>query len=503
MAIQPLVFPFIPPRSASLNILTLLAMVVAGTSLGVVVHRGRRDRRRLKELSIQTASARDELRLVHDRVRRRDRRLGQLTAMLSQMRDGVLLLDGDGSIVRSNAAAWRLLQLAPGPTHVPLRYGEIIRYPAVRTAIADALAHRRSRSFDLTIDSPDRRSTVHLEGSIKPIESSNEWSLGEPESMPENPDDSAFLDGDPDGGAIAGADQYLFVVRDRTERQQIQAMRRDLVANLSHELKTPLAAIKGYAETIELALDDDVDAARHFMRQLNQQCRRMESMIADMLHLTRVQSSTDRLRIEPIDPGEIFDAALASCRVLAQGRQITLAIDQVCRDPVQSDREALLTILNNLLSNAIRYTPPGGHVRTGAAIDRQWLRIHVEDDGPGIPPEDQSRVFERFYRVRRIGRHDRRAGRNAGAGRNVGAGTEAATGDDRSGTGLGLSIVRTLTEALDGEVTLQSEPGRGCRFEVRVPVTGPTRLADSSSKLHPPNPAAGVGNPPSATKLGE
>ena len=354
--------------------------------------------------------------------------------MFSRLRDGVLWIDDRGGVVASNDAAAELLNLSPRTINAAPRAADVIRVPDIRDAIVDTMrtGHPNRFECDIAVDATHRS-----------------------------------IAGSTDALTIEDRRWTLVLIQDQTERFEMESLRRDLTANLSHELKTPLAAIKGYAETIDLAIEDDVDAARHFMNQLHDQCRRMENMIADMLQLTRVQSQEGELQIGPVALSSVLADAISTAEILAAQKQMTLQSRCGTDIEIQTDRESLLTILNNLIGNAVHYTPSGGQVIVDLDVHADQVRIVVEDNGVGIAAKDQAKVFQRFYRVQRIGRADRSGGPSRGG--------------VRSGTGLGLSIVQTLVQSLGGEVTLTSRLGQGSRFEVTLPIQSD---GSASSKLH-------------------
>ena len=441
-------------------------------------------RRRVGDERLRAEASLGKLRRLQSATRQRKRRLQQFSLMFSQMRDGVLLIDPDGNIIRCNPSAEQLLNLAGKLQSLPAPAAKLIRHPGLRDAIGSARLAGDVTQFDVESDDGDRVWFLEVtvsglsEDEIDAAVAANQWNhLADESAIFEHGDTDPIRPAspDPDVRDSSAAPRWVLVLlRDQSERYEMESMRRDLTANLSHELKTPLAAIKGYAETIDLAIDDDVAAAKHFMSQLHDQCRRMENMIADMLQLTRVQSQDGALQYGPVALQSTFDAAIAAAEILASQKQIELACEPLEDRVIQTDQEALLTILNNLIGNAVRYTPVGGRVTTGVRmVGDDQIVLHVEDNGVGIADEDQSRVFDRFYRVQRIGQPMRRGDDGVG-----GSGPST-----RSGTGLGLSIVRTLAKTLGGSVSIDSELGRGSRFEVTLPTASP--------KLHKQNAAAG------------
>ncbi len=224
-------------------------------------------------------------------------------------------------------------------------------------------------------------------------------------------------------------------------------MRRDFVANVSHELKTPLAGIKAYAETLREGAIHDQEHNIDFLRRIESQAERLEQLILDMLSLARVESGEQPFEMENIDVRTTVSDCLKRHAALAEAKHISLQVEPP-ESPlaVRADREGLRQILDNLLDNAIKYTPQAGRVTIRWRRDDELAVFEVEDTGIGIATSEQQRVFERFYRV------DRARSRELG------------------GTGLGLSIVKHLAQAFGGGVSLRSRPGHGSVFIVRLAV---------------------------------
>lgn len=346
----------------------------------------------------------------------------QAKSALSRMRDGVILLAASGNVLLINPSARRLLQIDPVVELRDRRITDLIRIPELSDAIKSAASGEGVRTALLE---------VPADGGIRPLR----------------------LVVTPFGNLLGT--RLLVSLRDETEARHIEEMRREFVANTSHELKTPLAAIKGYAETVELAIQDDPDAAKHFMRQINSECFRLERLIEDMMQLARAQSHGSVLSKSDFHLQDVVENALASYAPVAQAKSIQLIDENTYQASVHADREATLTIVNNLIGNAVRYTSRGGTVRVGCRDAGKYSSVYVHDTGIGISPGDQKRVFERFYRVdkkRQEGRSDS---------------NDPFSSD--GGTGIGLAIVKALTEALNGEVRLKSQPGQGSKFEVLLP----------------------------------
>ncbi|GED99013.1 sensor histidine kinase [Gordonia crocea] len=237
---------------------------------------------------------------------------------------------------------------------------------------------------------------------------------------------------------------------DDTENVRVEATRRDFVANVSHELKTPVGAIALLAEAL-LESVGDPDSVRHFGSRVASESKRMGNLVTELIALSRLQGG-ETAEFEPVDVDGLIDEALAAVAVPAEAAGITLVGDERCGLFVYGDRPLLLTALTNLLSNAIAYSPAG----TTASVSRRvvepddeggvpMVSIGVTDRGIGIAPADQERVFERFFRV------DKARSRLTG------------------GTGLGLAIVKHIAANHSGSIALWSRPGTGSTFTLSIP----------------------------------
>ena len=249
-------------------------------------------------------------------------------------------------------------------------------------------------------------------------------------------------------------------LRDVTEAQLVEAMRREFIANVSHELKTPLAAIKGYAETVEDAIKEDPDAAFHFMRQIGTQCLRLEKLVAGMMQLAHAQAGKQYFEFGAVSVTECIQEAIMTNQPVAEQKGINLRFvnANMGEDVIAyADLNATVTIANNLISNAVRYTQPGGFVAVDVGVVDGYVRLAVKDNGVGIAPSEQERIFERFYRVSK-----RR---------------ETVDG----GTGIGLALVKNLAVTMAGEVRLSSQSGEGATFVVLLPVFDESLVTQDSS----------------------
>ena len=234
-----------------------------------------------------------------------------------------------------------------------------------------------------------------------------------------------------------------------TDLHALENMRRDFVANVSHELKTPLASIKAYAETLRLGAIDDKNKNLQFVSQIETQAELLNLQIQDLLEIARVESGSAAFNIEDVNINSLCRRSAEALQPQATQRKVELLLE-VSDEPLTAKAESngVTTIINNLISNAIHYTPAGGQVQVRTQHTGQWVEIEVTDTGIGISPEHQARVFERFYRV------------------------DQARSREEGGTGLGLAIVKHLTQAFQGQLELDSQIGKGSSFRVLLPAAG-------------------------------
>ncbi|MAI70968.1 MAG: PAS domain-containing sensor histidine kinase [Rhodopirellula sp.] len=344
------------------------------------------------------------------------RETSETIAAFSFMKDGVVVLSNDLKIELINPAARGLLSLDPDQKLVGRSFAEVIRLPKMTFRVQTALDSDKAQDF--VVD-------VQNELVVRPVDVRIDRIVHHSS-----------------GGLVIG-------LRDVTEAQRVEAMRREFIANISHELKTPLAAIKGYAETVEDAMQDDPDAAFHFMGQIRMQCVRLETLVADMMRLARAQSGKKNFVFGAVSVEECIQEALLTNQPIADQKGIELQIPNPGehRDEIAfADFDATVTIVNNLISNAVRYTPSGGTVVIELKRIDGFVKLIVRDNGVGISPSDQERIFERFYRVEKS--------------------RETIDG----GTGIGLALVKNLVVTMAGEVRVASTSGNGAAFEVLLPL---------------------------------
>ena len=349
------------------------------------------------------------LRAMHEEL---DRRFAELrrereetATLIETMADGVLAADARGEIVTLNTAARRLLG-----------YGAVERLPAlaelfhdkpVRALVDAILSGREAEPVDLALDN---RALLVAGRAL------------------------------PNGGA-------LLVIRDVTDLRRLETVRRDFVANVSHELKTPLTSIAGYAETLTAEVGAGTQSEQ-FAQTILSNARRMQRLVDDLLDLSRIESGRWQPTPQPVDIATLARETWAPFTDRARERRIDFTVTVAPPGDgatLAADPDALRQILTNLFDNALRYTPPGGRIVVAAGPTKGGTLLTVSDNGSGITGQHLPRVFERFYRA------------------------DPARSRDQGGTGLGLAIVKHLVEAHGGRVEAQSAPGQGTTIRMVFP----------------------------------
>jgi two-component system sensor histidine kinase VicK len=239
---------------------------------------------------------------------------------------------------------------------------------------------------------------------------------------------------------------HILVFQDITKQHRLEAMRKEFVANVSHELRTPLTTIKSYTETLLDGALEEAELSRQFMDVINNEADRMTRLVNNLLELSRLDNRETRWDIRPMDPGDILKEVITKMNVNIKRKGQTLKVSVPEKSPeVFVDKDKIEQVFQNILSNAYKYTPEGGKIFVDLKHADKTVKITFKDTGIGIPKEDLPRIFERFYRV------DKTRSREMG------------------GTGLGLSIAHEIIQAHDGEINIDSEPGRGTCVTIRLP----------------------------------
>jgi two-component system phosphate regulon sensor histidine kinase PhoR len=244
----------------------------------------------------------------------------------------------------------------------------------------------------------------------------------------------------------ASANGAVLVLHDITDLRRLERVRRDFVANVSHEFKTPLTAIQGFAETLLSGALDDKANRNRFVEIIRDHARRLARLTDDLLKLSRIEAGRLELEIRPIRVEALVNGCVETARLNAKTRGLEIHVDlQQDAPAVRGDGAQLGEVLQNLLDNALQYTPSGGQIEVKARANGHEVIFTVSDTGIGIPESDLERIFERFYRV------------------------DAARSREAGGTGLGLAIARHIVEAHGGRIWVESAVGQGSRFHFSVP----------------------------------
>jgi two-component system phosphate regulon sensor histidine kinase PhoR len=337
----------------------------------------------------------------------------QLRAVLSGMVEGVVAIDAGQRILFANDRAAQLLGFQTQAA-IGRRLWEVVRQRALHEVVRRALASPEPYQEELNWNSPVTKSlTVH----------------------------AARLPAEPARGAV-------LVFHDTSDLRRLERLRQDFVANVSHELKTPLSVIKACVETLVDGAVDDVQHRGTFLQQVADQADRLHSLILDLLSLARIESGEEVFEFEAVPLGAVVTACLQRHHARAEAKNQVLeaaGTAQGTEVAAWADEEAVGQILDNLIDNAVKYTPDGGRIAVRWWAEDGKACLEVADTGIGIPQQDLPRIFERFYRV------------------------DKARSREMGGTGLGLSIVKHLVQAMQGTVGAASQLGQGTTFTVRLP----------------------------------
>lgn len=332
----------------------------------------------------------------------------RLNTVLQAMTEGVIAIDEKETIQFANHAVCRMLDLSAERIESRLIY-EAVRNTHLHDAVRQALTDGRTTTVEFKI----ARNETRLALAATPIES---------------------------GGAV-------LVLADVTDMRKLEAMRRDFVSGVSHELKTPLTVIQACTETLLDGAMEDQAAAQRFLKQIDEQADRLLQLIIGMMQLARLESGEQIFHKEAVDLRGIADKAVSLMKTVANTKNIELEVKGVDELFVLSDHQATRTIVDNLVDNALKYTPDGGTVTVQLIEEPSHNTLKVIDTGQGIPESDHERIFERFYRVER----DRCS--------------------ESGGTGMGLAIVKHLCQAMGADVGLDSQQGGGTTFTVTFPIS--------------------------------
>lgn len=341
------------------------------------------------------------------------------TAVLALLSQATVVARTDGTVVRASAAAhsYGLLR------------GDRPAHEAVRRMLAGVARDGEIRDEELELPrGPLGNGTVTLQVRVAPL----------------------------------GTAHVLLLAEDRTEARRVEAVRRDFVVNVSHELKTPVGALSLLAETVGEAAEDP-EAVRRFATRIQTESTRLSRLVQEIIELSRLQVSDPLGQVKVVRIADVITEAVDRVKTPAAARDMVVDAAPSGEESVWGDRDLLVNAVRNLLDNAVSYSDPGTRiaVTTEVRTEERIVEIAVVDQGMGVPADLQPRLFERFYRV------------------------DPARSRDTGGTGLGLSIVKHIVADHGGEVTVWSEPGQGSTFTIRLPLAGPT-VGDLRPRVTPP-----------------
>lgn len=341
-------------------------------------------------------------------------RMEEIQAILSSMSEGVVATDITGRISLINPMAAELFNLTHGEG-----VGEFPYKVFPDSELGDVFHQVYVKGF--------------------PIEKEIKWS---------NPERVLNLRLAPIRDEVEEIRGVVAVIGDVTKLRRLETMRKDFVANVSHELKTPLTSIKGFVETLLDGDLEDKETTRKFMSIIYQEAERLNNLIHDLLDISKLESGQTELRVKQVELEPLIDSVVLAISNRMNAKNLQLERD-IQAKTVWGDEGLLNELFINLIDNSVKYTPAGGKITVGSLKGKGETIIYVRDTGFGIPAESLPRIFERFYRV------------DKGRSREMG------------GTGLGLSIVKHIVERHGGKVAVQSELGKGSEFTVTIPDVAP------------------------------
>jgi len=336
----------------------------------------------------------------------------KLDTIITHMADGVIAVSLDGEIIHANPVALDMLKVKPEEIGT-IRYDDFFR----------------EKNSNITLDR---------------IKNEEKWrgsEIIEIDSRIYNAEYAPLKDENNDIGGM------IIVFQDITKQQKLENMRKEFVANVSHELKTPITTIKSYTETLMDGAIEDKDISMNFLSVINSECDRMARIVRDLLQLSDLDYKQTKWNKKPIDIKQLLREIYLKIKISAEekNQKIDLKIEENI-GKVVADKDGIEQVILNIITNAIKYTPDGGNIEIIAKSGEEKAIITVKDNGIGIPKEDISRIFERFYRV------------------------DKARSREMGGTGLGLSIAKQIIEAHNGEILISSEYNVGTTVDIILPL---------------------------------
>jgi two-component system, OmpR family, phosphate regulon sensor histidine kinase PhoR len=376
-------------------------------------YRARIESNRLNETSMLSTSINVLAQNLQEMSKAQEIQQDRLSALIENMGAGLLLMDSRGFINLINKGYIDIFHVNSS-NYLEKLYYEVIEHEEICNIIADVFRTEQKIRKHLLLPLGIERRYFDVYG-IPIIGINNVWK------------------------------GVLLVFHDITEIKKLEVMRKDFVANVSHELKTPVTSIKGFSETLLDGAMNNQDTLEAFLSIINKESERMQSLIQDLLDFSKIEQQEFKLNIQDFDLYELINEVITMLNKKAKSKDIRLELEfQREESYIQGDHDRLKQVFINLISNAILYTPPKGFVKVSLFNHEKSVKIHVKDSGVGIKQEEIPRIFERFYRV------DRARSRDSG------------------GTGLGLAIVKHLVEAHRGNISVRSTLGEGSEFIIEL-----------------------------------
>jgi two-component system phosphate regulon sensor histidine kinase PhoR len=333
----------------------------------------------------------------------------KLQTVLASMADGVIMTDEEGKIVLANQTTERLFNF---------RERDVINKPLIE-AVHD---HEADEILKLCLSTSQTQTGQFESALLKRFLRTIAVPIME--------------------GKLTGA---LLLFQDLTEVRNLHTMRRELVGNISHELRTPIAGIKAMVETLMQGAIDDKEAAADFLARIDSEVDRLTQMVSELTELSRIETGRAELRTSSVNLNLLVDEVITQLNTQAQRQQVTITADRAPNLPVvKADRDRIRQTLTNLVHNAVKFNHPGGTVTVSTGADAESVIVSVSDTGMGVSKEDLPRVFERFYKVDKA--------------------------RPRGGSGLGLAIAKHVVQAHGGRIWAQSEEGKGSTFSFSLPI---------------------------------
>lgn len=391
----------------------LLALTEAARQMGEGAYDGAAPTDSPDEFGELARAFNEMSRRIQDKVQELSRERSQLSGILASLVEGVIAINHQGEVILLNTAAEELFGVRSADVRGRPAL-EVLRHQPLQEVLRETLQKSVAVTQEITIHSPVERT---LRVQALPV------SYGERQT-----------------GVLAA-------LYDITDIRRLETVRREFVANVSHELKTPLTAIKGYVDTLLDGALEDPKHNREFLQIIAEHTRHLALLIDDVLDLSAIEAKRMKFNFEPVSIHEIADRLIKGLAPMAKAKPVTIDNQLSPELPkVRADRDKLAQILMNLLDNAIKFNRPNGTIELSAFEQGSSLLITIRDSGLGIAENDLPRIFERFYRADKAHSHD------------------------VAGTGLGLAIVKHLAEAHQGAITAQSELGKGTTFTLTLPL---------------------------------